>query len=83
MSTDKDKTTVPAGGDSSPDLGGPGTDLNTHGGTGADSGGTGAGTTALDAIGSQGNFDSGVAGHLKVKHTVGTHRGDTEVDPKV
>jgi len=83
MSTDKDKTTIPAGGDSSPDLGGPGTDLGTHGGTGADSGGTGAGTTALDAIGSQGNFDSGVAGHLKVKHTIGALPGDTKVDSKV
>jgi hypothetical protein len=83
MSMEKNTKEVPAGGDAAPDLGGPGADLGTHGGTGADSGGTGAGTTALDAIGSQGNFDSGVAGHLKIKHTVGARRGDTEVDPKV
>jgi len=77
---EEDKKSVPASGDSSPDLGGPGTDLGTHGGTGADSGGTGAGTTALDAIGSQGNLDSGVAKHLKLKHTAGARRGDSEVD---
>lgn len=82
LNSDKDAAAVPASGDASPDLGGPGADLGTHGGTGADSGGTGAGTTALDAIGSQGNFDAGVANHLKVKHTAGTRRGDTEVDPK-
>lgn len=66
---------VPAGGDVSPDLGGPGADLGTHGGTGADSGGTGAGTTALDAIGFQGNRTDKVSQHLKTS-TAGSRRGD-------
>lgn len=52
------------------DLGGSEANLGYNAGTGADSGGTGAGTTALDAIGSDGNFDSGVADHLKVRHKV-------------
>ncbi|MDQ6676322.1 MAG: hypothetical protein M3Z09_03400 [Acidobacteriota bacterium] len=79
--SEKDNASIPSG-DVSPDLGGPGANLGTHGGTGADSGGTGAGTTALDAIGSQGNRESEVASHLKIKHTAGSRRGDTEVETK-
>ncbi len=68
--TQNDKTTVPTGNaPASEDLG-KGGDLGTNGGTGADSGGTGIGATALDAVGSDLKFDSGVADHLKIRHKV-------------
>jgi hypothetical protein len=78
----KDKITdasVPAGGDSSPDLGGPGADIGGPGGRHSDSGGTGAGTTALDAIGFQGNRPTKVGMHLKAR-TAGARRGDTDTN---
>jgi hypothetical protein len=68
---------VPAGGDSAADLGGPGADIGGPGGMGSDSGGTGAGTTALDAIGFQGNRPTKVGMHLKTR-TAGARRGDTD-----
>ncbi len=70
---------VPAGGDVSEDLGGPGANIGGPGGMGADSGGTGAGTTALDAIGTQGNRATKVGSHLKTR-TAGERRGESDTD---
>ena len=65
-----DKQNIPTGNaPASEDLG-KGADLGVNGGTGADSGGTGVGATALDAVGADLKFDSGVADHLKIRHKV-------------
>ncbi len=69
----------PVNGDVAADLGGPGADKGGPGGMGSDAGGTGAGTTPLDAIGTQGNKSSKVGSHLKTR-TAGERRGDTDTD---